>query len=100
MFSYMVYNEKLKMLLFRKSLKPLNLLPIGTLFNKIILFLLMVNIEKLKIKNKQKNCKHLDFTELKGTFEEKIMFSYMVYREKLLSLDILIITETIDFTNV
>ena len=42
----------------------------------------------------------LDFTRLKGIFEEKIMFSYMVYNEKLLSLDILIIVITIDFTRI
>ena len=32
MFSYMVYNEKLKMLLFRKSLKPLILLAYKHIF--------------------------------------------------------------------
>ena len=32
MFSYMVYNEKLKMLLFRKSLKPLILLSYKHIF--------------------------------------------------------------------
>ena len=38
----MVYNEKLKMLLFRKSPKPLILLSFCTHFHKKLVFLLMV----------------------------------------------------------
>ena len=38
MFSYMVYNEKLKMLLFRKSLKPLILLAYKGIFKKKLIF--------------------------------------------------------------
>lgn len=60
----------------------------------------MVSSEKPKNVTKAIIRETLDFTGLKGTFEEKIMLSYMVYNEKLLSLDILIIFETLDFTRI
>ena len=60
----------------------------------------MKESEKPKNVTKAIILKTIDFTGLKGTFEEKIMFSYMVYNEKLLSLDILIIFETLDFTRI
>ena len=60
----------------------------------------MKESEKPKNVTKAIILKTIDFTGLKGTFEEKIMFSYMVYNEKVLSLDILIIFETLDFTRI
>ena len=60
----------------------------------------MLLVEKLQNVTKAITLKIIDFTGLKGTFEEKIMFSYMVYNEKVLSLDILIIFETLDFTRI
>ena len=60
----------------------------------------MKESEKPKNVTKAIILKTIDFTGFTSTFEEKIMFSYMVYNEKLLSLDILIIFETLDFTRI